>query len=77
MEGVFRGSQLSNDISAKIAKQQFLMRESERLEEDIQRLKSSDNYDQNLFNNMVNKKSRYMKDAHRLADDILNSSSSG
>lgn len=66
-----RQQKLANEITAKIAKQEFLMRESDRLEASIQSLKSSNQYDQTLFTNMVNKKKRYLAEANKLADDLL------
>lgn len=61
---------LANQLAAKIAKQEFLLRESERLEASIQNLKSSNDYDKTLFTNMVNKKKRYLDEAKKLADEI-------
>lgn len=48
----------ANLIGALAARHQYLMAEGERLEAQIQSLKSSGNYNKQLFDNMVEKKRR-------------------
>lgn len=56
----------SNIIGALGTRLQFLLAESGRLEERIKSLKTSDKFDEALFKNMVNKKSRILKDAKEI-----------
>jgi hypothetical protein len=56
----------SNVIGAYSARQQFLLMECDRLEASIQDLKRTGTFDEQLFNNMVHKKSRYLNDAKEI-----------
>jgi len=60
----------SNVIGAFSARLQYLLADSERLEQQIQALKGSDKFDQNLFNNMVNKKRRQLEEAKSIDEKI-------
>src|SRR5699024_1739293 len=60
----------SNTISALTARQQFLLAETSRLEQQIQSLKDSQQYEKQLFDNMVKKKSDYLKQAKSLDETI-------
>ncbi len=51
-------------------RQQFLLMECERLESSIQKLKNSESYDEKLFINMVNKKSRFLKEAQAVDEKV-------
>ena len=53
----------SNIIGGFSARQQFLLTECTRLEMDIKNLKASGEFKEDLFNNMVSKKSRYLEEA--------------
>lgn len=61
----------ANVIGAFSVRQQFLLAESERLEEHIQSLKKRGQYDAALFNNMVEKKKRCLAECREI-DDRLN-----
>jgi len=50
----------------------YLRSEISRLEEDIQRLKSSNKYDKTLLENMSNKKSDLLSMSKRLSEEIDN-----
>ena len=69
-----RQQQVSNHLTAKIALQQFLLREADRLEENIQSMKERKEYNPNLFANMVAKKSRLLKEAQKISDELTRSS---
>ncbi len=56
----------SNKISALTTRQQFLLAECARLEEDIQRMKRRANFEHALFDGMVQKKSRYLNEAREI-----------
>ncbi|WP_125931903.1 hypothetical protein [Thiosocius teredinicola] len=60
----------SNVIGAYSMRQQFLLMECERLESSIQNLKYSESYDEQLFRNMVNKRSRFLKEAQAIDEKI-------
>lgn len=56
----------SNIIGAFSVRQQFLLADCERLERDIQNLKTSQKYDQSLFTNMVEKKKRQFSECQKI-----------
>ncbi|MCE5163740.1 hypothetical protein [Plesiomonas sp. PI-19] len=60
----------SNIIGAFSARLQYLLSDCERLENQIQSLKSSCRFDQNLFNNMVEKKKRQLDEAKAIDEKI-------
>ncbi|MDY0300863.1 MAG: hypothetical protein RBQ99_04660 [Trichlorobacter sp.] len=57
----------ANLIGALTARQQFLVADCDRLENDIQRLKKSINYDHNTLRKMSGKKSRQLDEADAIA----------
>ena len=62
----------ANYLTAKMAYLEYLRSEIVRLEEDIQRLKSSNKYDKNLLDNMSNKKSDFLAKSKLLSEEIEN-----
>ena len=62
----------ANYLTAKMAYLGYLRSEISRLEEDIQRLKSSNKYDKTLLENMSNKKSDLLSMSKRLSEEIDN-----
>lgn len=60
----------SNVIGAFSARLQYLLADSDRLEQQIQALKASSKFDQNLFNNMVEKKKRQLDEAKSIDEKI-------
>jgi hypothetical protein len=60
----------SNVIGAFSARLQYLLADSDRLEQQIQALKGSVKFDQNLFNNMVEKKKRQLDEAKSIDEKI-------
>lgn len=60
----------SNIIGGLSARLQFLQSECDRLESDIQRLKSHPPYDKTLLDNMASKKSRMLDDARRIDERL-------
>jgi len=61
---------ISNQLTAKIAYLEYLRGEMNRLEEDIQRLRISEKYDKNLFDNMSRKKSEHLSTSKRIIEEI-------
>jgi hypothetical protein len=57
---------VSNAIGAYSVRLQFLLTECDRLESQIQRLKACGTYDPTLFNNMAEKKKRYLKNCREI-----------
>ena len=62
--------QISNQLTVKIAYLEYLRGEMARLEEDIQRLRRSEKYDKNLFDNMSRKKSEHLSTSKRIIEEI-------
>jgi hypothetical protein len=56
----------SNVIGAFSARQQFLIAECDRLEQQIQSLKNSEKVDTSLFTNMVEKKKRLLDESKKI-----------
>lgn len=56
----------SNTIGGFSARQQFLLAECVRLEIQIKELKANADFKKELFDNMVSKKSRYLKEADQI-----------
>ena len=61
---------ISNQLTAKIAYLEYLRGEMNRLEEDIQRLRRSEKYDKNLFDNMSRKESEHLSTSKRIIEEI-------
>jgi hypothetical protein len=62
----FKQNTDSNLINALSVRQQFLLSECNRLETDIKDHKTKENFDLDLFNNMVAKKQRFLKEAREI-----------
>ena len=62
----------SNIIGAFGTRQQFLLAECDRLESQIQSLKTSQKYDKTLFDNMVSKKKRLLDEAQEIDIRLAN-----
>ncbi len=60
----------SNAIGALTARLQFLLAEGERLEEQIQSLKARGRFDRCLFDNMVSKKTRQLREAEAIDNKL-------
>lgn len=60
----------SNVIGAFSARLQYLLADSERLEQQIQALKERGRFDASLFNNMVEKKKRQLDEAKSIDERI-------
>lgn len=61
---------INNEINSKTTMLDFYLREVDRLEDQIKELKSNNEYNKELFQNMVNKQKRYRDKANKLADEL-------